>query len=92
MGIATPMPIFAPVDIPPEAPALCVEVGVDVAAAVVVLAPVLAAVFCAMRLATFLSLFCHRTWITSAMIVSAPSLGLTVVKVAEDGTGSFRAV
>ena len=67
-GTATPMPIFAPVDMPPLSAASCVEVAAGVGA--VCVAPVFAApvaVFCDIKFMIFWSLSCHCTWITSAI-------------------------
>ena len=93
IGTATPMPIFAPVDIPPL---FVAAAGVNVAAGVgaVCVAPVFAApvaVLSDIKLMIFWSLSCHCTWITSAIMVPVP-LGSMVVKETPLGMGSLLAV
>ena len=94
IGMASPIPIFAPVDIPllPAAlwlPAVAVAEGVgDVIPAPTCAVVVVVAVFCAIKLTTSLSLSCHCTWITSAMMVPTPPLASKVVNEAPLGIGS----
>lgn len=92
------MPAFAPVDKPLELD--CEDTGASVTAGVgavcrepVLGAPVLVAeAVCAdKRLMIFWSLFCHCTWITSAVTVNAPLLGFTDVKETPVGIGSLPA-
>ena len=106
IGTATPMPIFAPVDIPPL---FVAAAGIDVAAGVgaVCVAPVFAApvaVLSDIRFIIFWSLSCHCIWITSAIMVPTPPplmavvpaaplfMGSMVVKETPLGMGSLLAV